>query len=255
MTRTVMCVVVLHLLAAARWWHSAGPATNATPCRRTTVLPVWYDDGCAPGVSALWRGARTAAAMCLPHAATLVGSPPPRLSAQTTTADDVDVIAPPPPQSLTAPWPEAPLGLTDGLRPGPVGESQRQHRKTRRRRCRVPKGDDQTPWWWATVLAAVLGMWMGPAALCTLWAWVSAAVGLWLLATGRHFWWPVCAALSINYWCATAWIAWTVSPTVGAALAVAAIGVRRGSPLLFPGTVLPESRCCCASFFFFLPFF
>jgi hypothetical protein len=72
-----------------------------------------------------------------------------------------------------------------------------------------------------------------PPAGCVVWACVTAVTGVWMLATDRHFWLPVCAALSLNYWCAAAWIAWAVSAEAGAVLAVAA-AVVRGSGLLFP---------------------
>jgi hypothetical protein len=66
-----------------------------------------------------------------------------------------------------------------------------------------------------------------------LWAFATVSLGLCLLATDRHFRWPVCAALSLNFWCAIAWIAHVVAPTLGGLLAAAAVAAR-GSVLLFP---------------------
>ena len=239
MTRTAsLPVVALHLLAAARWWRE--PPVAETTLRRTAVSPTDGFDGCVAGALALWRDER-AAAVCFPHGTTPIGAPPMRLSPQTITADDADVdeIAPPVPLCPGQHPLVPPLGLTDGLRPGPVGESQRLHRKTRRHRrhcvrCR-PQNDDGDLW--ATVLpAAVFGLCVGvdPAAA---WACGSVAVGLYWLAADRHFWRPVCAALSLNFWFATAWITWTVSPKIGAALALAALAFR-DSGLLFPADVL-----------------
>ena len=55
-------------------------------------------------------------------------------SAQTAiTAVDEDVTPAPKPDSVSSAECELPLGTTDGLRPGSVGESQRLHRRARRR--------------------------------------------------------------------------------------------------------------------------
>jgi hypothetical protein len=85
--------------------------------------------------------------------------------------------------------------------------------------------------WLGAVAGTAIGFFVAlhPVAV---WAWASAVVGVVLLATDTHFWWPVCAALSLNYWCASAWIASAVTWDVGFALVLVALGMR-GSTVLF----------------------
>ncbi len=60
-----------------------------------------------------------------------------------------------------------------------------------------------------------------------------AGVGLSLLARNVHFALPVCAVLSLAYWCSALWIGWSTSPIVGVALVAVAVA-RRRTVLLFP---------------------
>lgn len=137
---------------------------------------------------------------------------------------------------------EMPFGLTDGLQLDSVGlviGQRRRHKRRRRRRRhslrKLLESDDEKPSW---MTGAMAGLWTGlvlvyqPAA-CTVWVSVTLVMGVWMLATDRHFWWPVCAVLSLNYWFAAAWIGWTASPGVGVVLAALA-AVVRGSAMLFP---------------------
>jgi len=135
-----------------------------------------------------------------------------------------------------------PLGITDGLRPEAVGQSRRLYGRRHKRRCRrvrrVPVSDDEPLSWRAMMASATLGLWAGlvlmhPPAACAVWACVTAVTGVWMLATDRHFRWPVCAALSLNFWGATAWIGCSVSMEVGAALAALTVAAK-SSILLFP---------------------
>lgn len=136
-----------------------------------------------------------------------------------------------------SPWPKMPLGTTDGLQPGPVGLSRRLvHRCGRRVRRRR---HEEEPLAWSGVVAVVLlGLLTAMSAVAT-WAFLTAVAGVSLLVADRHFWWPVCAALSLNFWSAVAWIAWAVSLDVGVVLALLAFALR-GSVLLFmdPGESL-----------------
>eukprot|EP00041_Stephanoeca_diplocostata_P004772 m.49979 g.49979 ORF g.49979 m.49979 type:complete len:2135 (+) comp15354_c0_seq1:105-6509(+) len=139
-------------------------------------------------------------------------------------------------------WPEMRLGVTDGLRPEAIGQSQRLHRhqKLHRHLCRTAESNNKSSMRWMTAASAMAGLCTGlvlvnPSAAWAVWAWVSAVTGVWMLATDRHFWKPMCAALSINFWGAVGWIGYMVSFEVGVTLAALAI-VLRGSTLLFPGT-------------------
>jgi len=78
---------------------------------------------------------------------------------------------------------------------------------------------------------------------------VMACVGLYLLAFDLHFALPVCAALSLAYWCSALWVGWSLSLIVGGGLVAVAVAMRR-SWLLFPFgpgalltcTLIPRSR-------------
>lgn len=96
-------------------------------------------------------------------------------------------------------------------------------------------GDQRAPWLGA-VVSIVIGSLLAIQSVST-WAWASAVAGVTLLVTDTHFWWPVCTALSLNYWCAASWIASAESLEAGMALMVAAVGLR-GSVLLFPAVNL-----------------
>lgn len=65
-------------------------------------------------------------------------------------------------------------------------------------------------------------------------SYLTLSVGLFLLVANRHFWWPVCAVLSLSYWCAAAWIAWGASPALAAIGTLVAVRSRGGTLLLFP---------------------
>ena len=69
----------------------------------------------------------------------------------------------------------------------------------------------------------------------------TACVGLIILLANRHFRMPLCAAMSLVYWCSALWIGRTISLRVGVALAVVAVAMRR-SLLLFPEGTSPLPR-------------
>jgi hypothetical protein len=66
-----------------------------------------------------------------------------------------------------------------------------------------------------------------------VWACGSVIISMYLLAAEQHFWRPVCAVLSLNFWCVAAWLSCAVSPAIGAVLVATAVASRR-SMLLFP---------------------
>lgn len=72
-----------------------------------------------------------------------------------------------------------------------------------------------------------------PAVAHFVWAYVSVIISMYLLAAEQHFWRPVCAVLSLNFWCVAAWLSCAVSPAIGAVLVATAVASRR-SMLLFP---------------------
>ena len=63
--------------------------------------------------------------------------------------------------------------------------------------------------------------------LTAAWACVSVVSGVGLLVAGLHFSWLVCLALSLNYWCAAAWITNSMSLHVGLAFLAFAVVQRR----------------------------
>jgi hypothetical protein len=196
------------------------------PMVRSQATPVdSFDDGC--GVpDRLRRDARTNADCN--HPVTHIG-PTWSRSAQTYTGDL-------PAESFTplqvVDVPEATLGTTNACRPSPVGKS---HRRGRRR---VMVREAETPSWLGAVVGAILGLLVAVNSVAA-WAWASAITGVGLLVADTHFWWPVCAALSLNYWCAAAFIAAAVSWDVGLALVVLAVGMRE-SVLLFMDPPSPK---------------
>jgi len=78
--------------------------------------------------------------------------------------------------------------------------------------------------------------------LTAAWACVSVVSGVGLLVAGRHFSWLVCLALSLNYWCAAAWITKGMSLHVGLAFLAFAV-VQRRSLWLFG----EQGNCALAS--------
>jgi hypothetical protein len=194
-----------------------------------------FDDGCTAPVPRLWLGARTKAVCGVHNFVTPVG--PNTLlrivrSSQTTPVGNEDAVTSMIGCVPAAPWPEAPLGTTDALRPESVGASRRQHHRCKRRRHRVKRSEAfQVRTWLVAVAGAVLGLLFSVNPVAA-WAWASALGGVGLLVTDTHFGWPECLALSLNYWCAAAWAAWAVSWYFGAALVLVAVGMRR-SALLF----------------------
>jgi hypothetical protein len=127
-----------------------------------------------------------------------------------------------------------PLGTTDWFRSG-LSQSLRRRKQCRPWVRRVRGSSEEPIVYRATACAAVLGLSISLTLVVTgnLWACTSAIFGVYLLATNQHFQRPVCAALSLNIWCAVAWIAWVMSPEIGAAVAAMAVAVRR-SGMLFP---------------------
>ena len=66
---------------------------------------------------------------------------------------------------------------------------------------------------------------------------ITSCVGMFLLASRRHFWRPMCDMLSVAYWCSALWIAWSISPLVGSGLCTFAVAKRR-SWLLYAKIVI-----------------
>jgi hypothetical protein len=228
MTRLAMAAAVC-LCALPLLRSESVLGLTALPMRPQVTAVDGFDDGCAPNP---WGDVRTTAVcstVVMPIGPTWMHS------AGTATDGSVEDAAWTPP--MVAPpasaWPEAPFAVTDALRPEPVGRS---HRRGHRGRRRAKESDVEPPTWLG---AAALGL---VAALHPVanWAWASAMGSVVMLVVDQHFWWPVCAALSLNYWCAAAWIAVAVSWGIGWALAVVAFGMR-GSALLFMDT---GNGCC-----------
>jgi hypothetical protein len=207
-------VVGLHALLLLK--SSVAPPEPQARSMHPRVSPIdGFDGGCGAAPRP-WGDARTATA-CRTGVTPL--QPAWARSAQTAAVVHDDkrmplVVMTPP----AAGWPEAPFGATW---PEPV--------RRLRRRCRheTENGEAvQVPEWLGSLGLLVT---VDPVAA---WAWASALVGVGLLVTDTHFWRPVCAALSLNYWCAAAWIASAVSWEVGVALTALALWTR-GSVLLF----------------------
>jgi hypothetical protein len=70
---------------------------------------------------------------------------------------------------------------------------------------------------------------------------VMTCVGLYMLAFDLHFALPLCAALSLAYWCSALWIGLTMSTVAGVALAIVAVAMRR-SVMLFPRETPPPTH-------------
>jgi hypothetical protein len=90
----------------------------------------------------------------------------------------------------------------------------------------------------ATVNAAIACLFFS---ITNVTALFTACVGLIILLANRHFRVPLCAAMSLVYWCSALWIGRTISLRVGVALAVVAVAMRR-SLLLFPEGTSPLPR-------------
>lgn len=99
--------------------------------------------------------------------------------------------------------------------------------------------------WWVDVLASVVGFVVLACDNVSMWATLSTIIGLYWLATDRHFDRHACVVLSLNFWVATAWVVLMVSLEIGVLLATVAIGLR-SSVLLFPlGEGEPKLAVCC----------
>jgi len=81
-----------------------------------------------------------------------------------------------------------------------------------------------------TVNAAIASLFFSVANVAALF---TACVGLIMLVVNWHFRVPLCAAMSLAYWCSALRIWWTMSSFCGCGLVVVAVGMRR-SGLLFP---------------------
>jgi hypothetical protein len=97
---------------------------------------------------------------------------------------------------------------------------------------------------WLGVVGTVLGAVLGAADLHPVAAWASASalVSVGLLVTNTHFRWPVCFALSLNYWSAVVWIAWAVSVDLAVVLGLLATVLRSSVVLFFVNETV---RCAC----------
>jgi hypothetical protein len=122
-----------------------------------------------------------------------------------TVADPIinDVWTPPDVQLAVKSWPEAVIGTTW---PEPLRRLRRKRRVDAEQSTSFP---------------------------ISAWGWASAIIGIGLLVTDTHFRWSVCLVLSLNFWCATAWIASVVSWELGVVIVSAAV-LMRGSAMLFP---------------------
>jgi hypothetical protein len=240
MTRSTMpaaAAIVGALLLLYRDTTGANVAPRADAAtRRLAAYPAnGFVHGCS--APALWCDVRTKA-MCPPPVATAVREPM-RRSAQTAVGNEASEMLPSLKRTCFAvPWYKWTVGTTDRLRPEPVGRSRRHHRRVHHRRVRrKAEDDDADPDWVRMAVGAAVGLLAAIDPFST-WAWVTVATGVGMLAADWHFWWPVCVALSFNYWAAAAWIAWTVSWDVGVALVAVAVGLR-GSAWLFPVSFFP----------------
>lgn len=240
-TLSVLATAVgIHVFLATRPDAALDVAAHAMVKSDRPAPTDGFDDGCN-AATPLWVSARTKA-RCASPAISPVNPPVKRSAQMATGADDQDDVVPEPTFVSEEGWPEMPLGVTDGLRPEAVGQSRRLYRRRNRRKrrgvCGVPESDNEAISWWLTAASAMAGLRTGlvlvhPPVAWAMWTCVTAVTGVWILATDRHFWWPVCAALSFNYWGAVAWIGCTVSFEAGVALAALAVTMR-GSVLLFP---------------------
>jgi hypothetical protein len=248
MTRSAICGMTaamgLYLLLCS---ESMLEPVERQPMVRSQATPIdGFDDGCG-AADRLRRDARTNA-VCN-HPVTHIG-PTWCRSAQTYTGDLPAECCTPHPLLAVPEQLEATLGTTNAFWPESV---RRSHRRGRRR---ITVRETEPSVWLGAVLGAALGLLVAVNPVAA-WAWASALGGVGLLATDTHFWWPVCFALSLNYWFAAAWIASAVSWDVGVAFAAIAV-VIRGSVLLFPDREAKRPRtlpcvkthapnsCCCA---------
>jgi hypothetical protein len=209
------------------------PADAAVDMIRLSVVPArGFHDAC--GITPLWGSALTRSLCFVPNAAVRIGSDVHVWhGTQTMTVDETsDSVLPTlAPISACQRWRESPLGITDGLRPSPVGQSRALYRRPRRRRARTSNNRGATLWWVAVLMAAI-GVSTGITTFA-VWACVTVVMGVYMLVTDQHCEQPLCKVLSLNYWCACASMMWTFSPTVGAILGIIAVRCR-GSLLLFP---------------------
>eukprot|EP00037_Helgoeca_nana_P023336 m.241845 g.241845 ORF g.241845 m.241845 type:complete len:695 (+) comp26318_c0_seq7:64-2148(+) len=156
-----------------------------------------FDDGCYADLPRMWLDARTKEVCTMHHVETPIGPD----VAFTIVRGAVEVPTPPgAPAWATVPWCDEPLLLL------------------------------------GAVLGAVLGLVTAMHPI-TVWAWGTGIIGVGLLVTERHFWRPVCLALSVNFWCAIVWIACAGYMKLAVGVSIAA-ALHRGSVLLFP---IPKS--------------
>jgi len=199
-----------------------------------------FDDSCDDR-SPVWRNAYTKA-VCFPSAIHIVGKHF-RRSAQTaltTVVSDEDEVPISTANVGCAAEPRHELTLTRinvGRRLEHVGLSRRLYRREcRRHACLQTLDNDDAPvQWWVIAAAMAVGVCEGinPVTACAAWIFSTASIGLYWLATDKHFWLPICMVLSFNFWCAATWITWAVNPVSGGSLLLIAV-VSRRSPLLFP---------------------
>jgi hypothetical protein len=246
-----MIVTVLTVLATIGGLHTRltlrlGPEPEGAHIQsmvRLAVSPIdSFDDGCT--ATQAWRPRLQTTPLCLIPVVTPVDKQLHR-STQSLSATPRDVEECIQRSTLTpalSRWREVTAcGITDGLRPEPAGLSRKLHRrvvKRRRgggRRTRCPKADDnedEKNVVWGAVLGAVVGVLVAVHPMAT-WAYLTVGTGVYMLWTDLHFSCFVCAALSVNYWCAVAWVSCAVSADIAVMLGLLAITMR-GSVLLFP---------------------
>jgi hypothetical protein len=240
-----MIVTVLTVLATIGGLHTRltlrlGPEPIQSMVR-LAVSPIdRFDEGCT--ATQAWRPRLQTPPLCLMPVVTPVDEQLHRntQSLSATPRDVEECIQRSTPTPASSRWREvAALGITDGLRPEPAGLSRKLHRRVRRRggvrRTRCPKADDnedETNVGWGAVLGAVVGVLVAVHPIAT-WAYLTVGTGVYMLLTDLHFNCFVCAAISVNYWCAVAWVSCAVSTHIAVMLGLLAISMR-GSVLLFP---------------------
>lgn len=233
------------------WTNTASAVVGAdlhVSLMRVSVVSAGFHNGCC--VTPTWCRTSTRV-VCSVHSATVRTCIGPfvhmlRCSQTATyeTNNDGDVHA-------WQPWPEIPLrttyDLSYGCLPTPIARSWVLHRCPRRHARTQVHNDDEATSWWVNISASVVGFVIVVLASDTvsMWATLSTIIGLYWLATNRHFDRHVCVLLSLNFWVATAWVVLMVSLESGVLLTSVAIALR-SSVLLFPqGEGQPKLAVCC----------